>query len=234
MGSLPEQGQTELGVFPTVAGGAAKPAAPAERAEPDTKAQPPPPPEAVAAGSPTPASGSGGRALKYLFVALVGAAGGGAAAYLLKPPPIPDTTFVNFDAESAPKGVLGDGWSPVFEKFQDGVTFSWCSALQCTLNVESHAKHERLIRARLLPFRFEGAPTQTVTVSLNGTKIGVQPVPDGLTTLSFPASREYWVPGKNTIAFEFAYARDPKSVLAGSGDKRALSAAFDWVDITTK
>ena len=172
MGSHSGQGSTNLEAFPAPPGGAATkaPTPPREPAEPVSKVQAPAPAEAVPSQAPS-SGGAVGRTLKYMVVALLGAACGGAAAYYLKPPPIPETVFVNFDAQSAPKGLLGDGWSPVFEQFKDGVTFSWCSALRCTLNVESDAKHERLIRARLMPFRFDRAPAQTVTVYLNGTKM---------------------------------------------------------------
>jgi hypothetical protein len=220
MDSHHEQGGTNLEAFPP----------PVSEAEAEAPA------EAVAASkAEKPSAGPrGGCSVRYVLVALLGTVSGGAAAYFLKPSTVPETVFLNFDAESTPKGMLGSGWAPVFEHFKDGVTFSWCAALRCTLNVQSNAKHERLIRVRILPFHFQGAPAQTVTLYLNETKVGVRPVPDALTTLSFPTSRGYWIAGTNSLTFEFAYAKDPKSVIPGNGDARMLSAAFDWIDITSR
>jgi hypothetical protein len=189
------------------------------------------PPGDVGANA-TKASSTAGRTV---LVAVLAAAIGGAAGYFLKPPPIVETDFVNFDQQSTPPAALGDGWSKVFEQFKDGVSFCWCSATRCTLNVSSAAKGDRVVVARLTPLHYEGAPPQVITAYINGTKIGSQPVPpDVLTTLTFPASRQYWLPGQNALTFEFAYAKDPKSVIPGAEDARVLAAAFDWVEIVPK
>jgi hypothetical protein len=171
----------------------------------------------------------------YFVTAVVAAAIGGVAGYLVKPPPPVETAFVNFDAESTPAQVLGEGWSG-FEKFgEDGDTYSWCAALRCTLNVTSNAKQGRLVRVRLTPHGYDGAPQQTVTVYVNGTKIGSAPIPrDSLTTLTFPAPQQYWLPGVNALSFDFAYAKDPKSLSTGNDDARTLAAAFDWVQLIPK
>jgi hypothetical protein len=220
MSSEPEGGQTER-AFPVVR----------------SQAGASPPAEATAASSAQPAadeSGSSAGTL-YFVTALIAAAMGGVTGYLLKPPPILETSYVNFDAESTPRAILGDGWSPFFQHIAAGLTFCWCSAMRCTLNVSSAAKQDRLIRARLTPFTHEGAPQQIVTAYLNGSKIGSGPVaPNAFTTLSVSASRQYWLPGINALSFEFTYAKDPKSVLPGADDTRVYSAAFDWVEITAK
>jgi len=222
MSSLPESSPPDH-TFHTV-GSAAAASSAAAVADPE-----------AAVPSDVPATDSApGAGARYYATALVAAALGGVAGYFLKPPPVVETDFVNFDAESTPVRVLGEGWSG-FEKFSDGVTVAWCAAVRCTLNVSSTGEHNRLVRARLTPFAYQGAPQQTVTVYLNGTKIGSQPVPaERFTTLAFPAPQQYWLPGLNALSFQFAYAKDPKTVIPGDDDPRTLAATFDWVDIPAK
>jgi hypothetical protein len=163
-------------------------------------------------------------------IALSAALCGAVVGYLVKPVPPDETRFVSFDAESTPPPVLAAGWSN-FEQIQpSGDTFAWCAARTCSLQVQSHAEGDRLLRVRVSPFLFPGSPQQTITAHVNQGELGTKPLSDGMTVVTFRAARSVWTKGTNEIRFDFAFAEDPKSKAPPAEDTRKLAAAFDWVE----
>lgn len=154
---------------------------------------------------------------------------GGAIGYFGRPPQALDAKFSNFDPESTSKGMLAQGWSG-FEKMPSGDTFVWCIAKSCTLRVRA-AQESHLIRVRMFPYLFPGAPTQTVKVFVNETAVGGGALAAAPTVLTFTAPSPVWRSGRNDVRFEFGYAEVPKLRAPGAEDQRSLAAAFDWIDI---
>lgn len=136
---------------------------------------------------------------------------------------------MSFDPEST-LGRLGPGWSG-FEVTPEGDTFCWSQAARAKLALSDRGDGDRLIRLRCWPFRYPGAPPQTLTVWVNGAKIDTTTLLDGPRVYSFSSPKAVWLPGTNEIAFEFAYAETPKDRLPGSEDERKLSAAMDWLEV---
>lgn len=142
---------------------------------------------------------------------------------------LPETRFLNLDPESS-TGALASGWSG-FEKTPEGDTFSWAQAREARATVLGGAASDRLVRFRAWPFRWEGAPPQTVTVSVNEVRLGTLTLGDGPRVYSLVSPAPAWKPGPNVLTFEFTYAEAPKDRIPGATDTRPLAAAFDWIEI---
>ncbi len=143
--------------------------------------------------------------------------------------PAPQTRFLNFDAESS-SGALLSGWS-TFEKTPEGDTFAWAQAREVTVNVSADGPADRLIRFRVWPFGWEGAPPQTVTPWVNDVRLETIRLAAGTRVYSATSPGPAWKRGANVVKFEFAFAEAPKDRIAGGGDSRTLAAAFDWLEI---
>ena len=141
-----------------------------------------------------------------------------------------ETRFLSFDAESTPRDLLVSGWSG-FESGPSGDTFVWAQGRRAAVEVHASRVRGRLLRVRCWPFRWDGAPPQTVTVTLNGARLETVGVSDGPRVYAVATPAEAWRPGKNVLSFDFAYAEAPKDRTPGAGDARTLAAAFDWLEI---
>jgi hypothetical protein len=139
------------------------------------------------------------------------------------------TRFVNFDPESSPSALIS-GWSG-FEKTGLGETFAWAQARDATLRVFAGDPEDRLVRFRVWPFRWQGAPPQTVTLFVNDVRHETLTLADGPQVLSVASPGPAWKDGPNVLTFELGYAEAPKDRIAGAGDSRTLAAAFDWVEV---
>lgn len=139
------------------------------------------------------------------------------------------TRFLNFDPESSPEA-LASGWSG-FEKTGTGETFVWAQAREARVKVNARGAEDRLVRFRAWPFRWEGAPPQTVTVLVNDVRLETLTLLDGPQVLSVTSPGAAWKRGENLLTFELGYAEAPKDRIPGADDSRTLAAAFDWVEI---
>ncbi|HYN42148.1 MAG TPA: hypothetical protein VE129_10250 [Thermoanaerobaculia bacterium] len=143
--------------------------------------------------------------------------------------PAPETRFLNFDPESS-AGALTSGWSG-FEKSAEGDTFVWAQAREATVTVLAGGPADRLIRFRVWPFGWPGAPPQTVAVWVNDVRLEAMTVWEGPRVYSAASPGPAWKSGANVLRFEFAWAEAPKDRIPGGGDSRTLAAAFDWIEI---
>ena len=160
------------------------------------------------------------RAAPLLAVALAVAACGGG---------IRETRFLNLDPESS-SGALTSGWSG-FEKTEAGDTFVWAQSREAKAAVLATGAGDRLVRFRAWPFRWEGAPPQTVTVSVNDVRLETLTLEDGPRVYTASSPGPAWKPGANVLKLEFAYAEAPKDRTPGASDARTLAAAFDWIEL---
>ncbi len=185
-------------------------------------------PPTVEKAAPVPqvtAPSNSGRLTGILAAAVIAGTGG----YFAHEPHAAGVTFVNFDAESTPKEVLGSGWSG-FEQLDTGDSFSWCAAKACSLNLDA-TRTEQFVRLRVYPYTHPNSPSQTLRLKVNGTQVGSQTLTGGPTVYRFKVPANTWREGRNEIKFEFAYAEAPKVYFSTSTDDRKLAAAFDWVDV---
>jgi hypothetical protein len=143
--------------------------------------------------------------------------------------PVEETRFLNFDPETT-TGRLGTGWSG-FERTAEGDTFVWAQARAATLKLEVGAGDDRLVRFRAWPFRFPGAPPQTVTLFVNGARVETSAMGDGPRVYGFLAPAAAFRKGANELRLEFAYAEAPRDHGVANGDARTLAAAVDWLEV---
>lgn len=90
---------------------------------------------------------------------------------------------------------------------------------------------DRLVRFRAWPFSWEGAPPQSVTVSVNGARVATLPLPGGAAVQGVVTPAAAWAEGENALELEFAWAEAPRDRVPGAGDARTLAAAFDWLEV---
>ena len=142
---------------------------------------------------------------------------------------LPETRFLNFDPESS-SGALAGGFSG-FEKTGAADTYAWAQARTAKVRVLAGPPADRLVRFRAWPFRWEGAPPQAVTLSVNDVRLATFTMGDGPQVYSASSPGPAWKPGENVLVLEFGYAEAPKDRIPGAGDTRTLAAALDWVEI---
>ena len=141
-----------------------------------------------------------------------------------------DTRFLNMDKESSP-GALTAGWSG-FEALPSGDTFVWARAREAQVTVVASDSVDRLVRFRVWPFRWDGAPPQTLTLSVNDVRLDPLTLSgDGPRVYATTAPGPAWKVGANVLTFAFAYAEAPKDRIPGASDPRPLAVAFDWVEV---
>jgi hypothetical protein len=164
---------------------------------------------------------------------LVGVVVGVLGAFGLRPSPRPaEARFLSFDPETTTREELTSGWSG-FERNEIQDTFVWCAAKQCTLTIELHEKRDRRVRLRLWPFRWPGAPPQQAVANVNGAYAGTLELKEQSTVWELRVAAARWKEGHNVLRFDFDYAEAPAGHIPNSDDPRPLSAAFDWLELTS-
>jgi hypothetical protein len=122
---------------------------------------------------------------------------------------------------------LGEGW---YDPEKDETsTFRWAGPRATLAVTLDHAAPLR-VTIRAMPYSYPGAPPQSLALEVNGMPQAPVAIVDGwaVTTLDVPAAS--WRTGVNDVALVFSRAARPADV-SGSGDRRALAGAVDWVRI---
>jgi arylsulfatase A-like enzyme len=119
------------------------------------------------------------------------------------------------------------GWS-VDERWFERESWVWARSERAELELllgPEDLEGERFLEFRCVPFRFEGAPHQTVGISVNGRPLGRLELPDhtSVQRVRLPASELR--AGRNRLRFVFGHASPPPD----DPGSRALSVAFDYV-----
>ena len=155
--------------------------------------------------------------------------GDGAAVYRIAQPPVPDTVWVDFgDWTSAP--YRGEGWSDDEDVF--AASANWAVGTEARVFFPVRGAGERYLSMQIAPFAYPGAPSQTVSLSVNDERpFGRILLAEGWqiigVTLPGPALRE----GLNTLTLRFDHAVRPSTVLPGNTDDRPLAGAVDWMEV---
>src|SRR6185503_11212523 len=123
-----------------------------------------------------------------------------------------------------------EGWSS-FEATRAGDTFAWCTRKSCVLRLLVHTPGDRIVRLRAFPFRYEGAPPQQASVTINGRHVVTLPLPGGENVFVFGAERSFWKRGANVLRFDMSYAEAPADLDPTTNDGRRLSVGLDWIEV---
>ena len=132
---------------------------------------------------------------------------------------------------------LMEGWA---EPEDDrGVSFRWGVGDQSSFAVPlmgprfvQPGQRQRLadfvLRARVSPFGFPGAPTQNLTLEVNGTALDHYELEPGFREYEFTVPHALLTRNLNTLTFRYRFARSPQE-LGTSDDARRLAVRFDYI-----
>jgi len=136
-------------------------------------------------------------------------------------------TFVDVGSPGA-ELYLAAGWSRA-ETMSD-ISFSWAVAAQALVLLRLDRPHDATLALRAAPFSYPGAPTQRLTVAVNGRTIGSVQMQQGWQDYRFVVEASLLRGGINHIWLSFDHLASPAQVL-GSSDRRTLAVAVDWVTL---
>jgi arylsulfatase A-like enzyme len=142
---------------------------------------------------------------------------------------VPETSSLDFGADEA-RAALRLGFS-VNERDGGGSTFVWSEGDRSEIRLVVSDPRPLSLTLRLWPFRFPGAPPQSLSFSLNGTAVAeVELVPGpGEYRLSLPEAALQT--GENLLRTTYAYSRSPNDLSPSAGDGRRLAVAWDWLRV---
>ena len=138
-----------------------------------------------------------------------------------------ETSLIDFGLEAV-RDRLVAGFS-ADETAGDGTSFSWSEGESSVLRLFVGVPRTLSVTFRCWPFRFQGAPPQTLTLDVNGVEIQtleLAPEP-GEYRVTLP--EQFLVPGDNSLRLRYGYDRAPADVLPNARDERSLAVAWDWL-----
>ncbi len=124
--------------------------------------------------------------------------------------------------EPAARAHLIAGWG-IDEQDSEG-TFSWSLGPESSLSFFAAAPTSLTLGLLCKPLVFEGAPDQTMEVTLNGQRLAELVLGHELTRYRVPAPASMVAAGPNRLDLGFGYHRRPRDVVAGAKDERDLAA----------
>ncbi len=152
----------------------------------------------------------------------------GVLAYrVIQPPPRSDFV-IDFGLEET-EMYRGEGWS--WNEEIGGVNANWATAQRARVFIPLRQEGDYKLTISALPFNYQGAPAQRVTITMNG-----HPVSELSLTVNW-APYEVTIPstavryGLNELTLHFSHLASPQDVLPESSDPRTLAAAVDYVKL---
>jgi hypothetical protein len=160
------------------------------------------------------------------------ASGDGATVYRVIQPSLPDPLRIDLgEWTSAP--YRGPGWADDEEVF--AATGNWVQGTEAHLYFPVRSAGERYLSMQIAPFTYSDVAPQTLILSLNDRPLdGVWVLDAGWQVVNVTLPESVLRQGLNTLALSFDHAVAPSSVLPGNTDNRPLSAAVDWVEVSSK
>jgi arylsulfatase A-like enzyme len=135
---------------------------------------------------------------------------------------------IDIGTQSARPHLVG-GWSHD-ETAPKGSGFAWSTGdtSDVALKLGNTGPLELTFRAQ--PFTWDGAPTQVISVTINGTRVGDVTLQPGWQQYRVELTADTVAAGHNLIRFHYAYTAQPSEVL-GTTDQRELGVAWDWISL---
>ena len=136
----------------------------------------------------------------------------------------------HFDFGGGEMLLKGQGWS--FPERNETGTFQWAFGEQTELALPMEPPAGASLNFRALPFLYPEAEPQVVELVLNEHSLGEIELASEWHDYSVPVPQNAWSNGANVLTLKFSRTDRPKDVVPGSGDRRRLSAAFDWLELS--
>ncbi len=133
--------------------------------------------------------------------------------------------------------VPGEGWSAREEtrhQSEESITFAWVTAREATFRVTGSPTVPVDFSARCLPFTFEGAPQQTLTIQSGDRVIATRALDPGWQDVRIPLPGDVLSARSQELRLAFSYARTVHEVQPGNPDRRQLAAAFQYLAVVPR
>jgi hypothetical protein len=134
----------------------------------------------------------------------------GVTAYRIIQPPAQDGFRLDMGAAGS-EIYRGEGWSDNEEI--GGATANWATARDARLFIPLREVRDCELLIRATPFSYEGAPPQTMAVSLNGHDLGSVELAPGWNDYEFAAPAGAIRYGLNELTLHFGHLARPRDVL---------------------
>jgi hypothetical protein len=114
-------------------------------------------------------------------------------------------------------------------------TFRWATQPEALVVTSIARGFDYTLRIVVEPFRWPGAPPQTVEVVYGDTVLGTVALPRGFSQQEFVVPRAITLSSSVArIAFRFSYARSPRETGLSPDDARRLAVRFDSVELVPR
>jgi len=142
----------------------------------------------------------------------------------LEPPLLPFSLAIVSGAGVVQEG-LAEGFS--VPEAAAGVPFVWAVGDRSSVRFPLDRLESLRLDLRARPFQYPGAPPQRLAIEVNGVAAGSIDVPNEASERSLALPAGALRVGWNQLSLVPAWSREPRSVLAGNADARALSVAVE-------
>ncbi|HSK74955.1 MAG TPA: sulfatase [Thermoanaerobaculia bacterium] len=130
----------------------------------------------------------------------------------------------------AARELLVRGWGP--DEADGGRRFVWSEGAESEMEIFLAAPRDLPVSFRCVPFLYDGAPPQQVTLLANGQEVAEVPLAAGEKDYAVEIPERSLLAGGNRLTFRYAWARSPAEV-SGGGDRRKLAVAWDEIRFGT-
>lgn len=135
---------------------------------------------------------------------------------------------VDFGTSEA-RPLLLEGWAPAEETDPRGETFVWALGEVSTIELFLLEPRPLELRFACRPFRFPGAPPQTLEVRIGEVSVVRLELAPKLAEYEVTVPAEALQAGRNVLSLHHGSSHRPRDVVPGSRDDRPLAAAWDWL-----
>lgn len=91
----------------------------------------------------------------------------------------------------------------------------WAKDRESSVVISLGAAVDRVLELRVRPFRYPGAPSQTVSIDVNGHRRGTLVLDPECAVYRLPIPAASFRRGLNTLTFKYRYALAPAAVSPG-------------------
>lgn len=150
--------------------------------------------------------------------------GDGYRAYRIQQPEIAFPLRVDVGVPGA-EPYLGGGWEVRTDEQPYNATANWAVDTTADLYLPLSEPRDATLRLSLAPLTYEDAPTQAVSISVNGTQVlANQPLQPGWQTVQAAIPASATRRGPNRVRLEFAHTAVPRATFADPASRAVIGA----------
>ncbi len=149
----------------------------------------------------------------------------GYRVYRVIQPDLPSPFRVDIGAAGAAPH-LGQGWDVRIDETPYSATANWATGPVADLYLPLAESRDATLRLAVAPLSYDGAPAQTVAISVNGQPIlPAQALAPGWQTVEVRVPAAATRRGPNRVRLQFAWAASPRRVFPDPASRAAIGAA---------